>query len=127
MILLNFAHPLTDAQLAELATLLGKAPTVHTVAVQADRGRPLAAVARELADAAGLTPTAWQTEPLLLNPPGLASLALALAAELHGRCGYFLPVVNIRPVAGALPPRYEVAEILDAQALREAARTRRQG
>lgn len=127
MILLNFAHPLTDAQLAELAALLGNAPTVHTVAVQADRGRPLAAVARELADAAGLTPTAWQTEPLLLNPPGLASLALALAAELHGRCGYFLPVVNIRPVAGALPPRYEVAEILDAQALREAARTRRQG
>jgi hypothetical protein len=32
----------------------------------------------------------------------------------------------LRPVEGALPPRYEVAEVLNLQALRAAARKRRQ-
>lgn len=36
----------------------------------------------------------------------------------------FVPALNIRPVAGALPPRYELAEIVALQALRDAARER---
>ncbi|MEI8166777.1 MAG: CRISPR-associated protein Csx15 [Chloroflexales bacterium] len=125
MILLNYAHPLTDAQRAELVALVGEAPDVRVVTTQIDRGAPLAQTAAALADAAGLSPVEWQTTPLLLNPPGLAPLALALLAELHGRCGYFLPALNMRPVAGAMPPRYEVAEVLNLQAIREVARTRR--
>jgi hypothetical protein len=39
--------------------------------------------------------------------------------------GYFPPVVRLRPVAGSLPPRYEVAEILNLQAIRDEARKRR--
>jgi len=123
-ILLNFAHPLTDEQLAQIAALLGDLPEVRTIAVHIDRSRPIAEVAVELAAAADLSPAEWQTRPLLVNPPGLAPLALALMAELHGRCGYFPPVLNIRPVADALP-RYEVAEIVNLQALRDAARKRR--
>ncbi len=52
-------------------------------------------------------------------------LALALIAELHGRCGYFPPILNIRPAPGALPPSYDVAEIVNLQALRDTARGRR--
>jgi len=48
-----------------------------------------------------------------------------LLAELHGRMGYFPPIVRLRPVPNALPPRFEVAEIINLQAVREAARTRR--
>ncbi|MGI8588290.1 MAG: CRISPR-associated protein Csx15 [Chloroflexia bacterium] len=125
MLLLNFAHPLTDEQLAQAEALLGERPDVRTVPTHADRARPTADVARELADGAALDPAEWQTLPLLVNPPGLAPLALALLAEIHGRCGYFPPVVNIRPLAGAMPPRYELAEIVNLQALRDAARTRR--
>jgi hypothetical protein len=125
ILLLNFAHPLTGAQLAQAAALLGQQPAVRNIAVQIDRGRPLADVAREMADAAQLAPDAWQTQPLLINPPGLAPLALALLAELHGRCGYFPALLNIRPVADATPPRYEVAEIVNLQALRDAARAGR--
>lgn len=62
---------------------------------------------------------------MLLNSPALALVALALQAEMHGRCRYFVPALNIRPVSGALPPRYEVAEIVALQALRDAARQRR--
>ena len=59
----------------------------------------------------GVDPEAWQTTPLVLNPPALAPLALALLAELHGRCGGFPALLNVRPVADSLPTRYEVAEL----------------
>ncbi|HEU4326773.1 MAG TPA: CRISPR-associated protein Csx15 [Roseiflexaceae bacterium] len=124
-LLLNYAHPLTPEQAAQVAALLGEAPAVRDLAVQVDRARPLAEVARELADTAGLRPEEWQTAALVLNPPALAPLALALIAELHGRCGGFPAIINVRPVAGSLPTRYEVAEILNLQALRDAGRTRR--
>lgn len=125
MILLNYAHPLTAEQLTRVATLVGQAPTVRDIAVQIDRSRMLGEVVIELAAAAGLSSVEWQTKPLLLNPPGLAPLALALLAELHGRCGYFLPILNLHPVANALPPRYDVAGIVSLQALRDMARGRR--
>ncbi len=124
-LLLNFAHPFTDEQLAQLITLLGVTPRVRDVSSHVDRSRPLAEVARELAGSAALTATEWQTIPLVINPPSLAPVALTLLAELHGRCGYFPPIVNIRPVSDVIPPRYEVAEIVNLQALRDEARRRR--
>lgn len=72
MLLLNFAHPLTDEQLAQTAALLGAQPIMRTTATTIDRGRPIAEVAIELAEAVGLTPDEWQTRPFLLNPPALA-------------------------------------------------------
>jgi len=39
--------------------------------------------------------------------------------------GYFPPVLRLKPVAGALPPRFKVAEILNLQAIRQDARARR--
>jgi hypothetical protein len=39
--------------------------------------------------------------------------------------GYFPACLRLRPVAGARPPRYEVAELLDLQAMRDAARGKR--
>lgn len=123
--MLNYGHPLTAAQVAELARLVGAVPTVRVIDVQVDRARPLEDVARDLADAAGLTGEEWQTVPLIVNPPGLAPLALALIAELHGRCGYFVPVLNVRPVDGALAPHFELAEVVNLQRLRESARVRR--
>jgi hypothetical protein len=125
MILLNFAHPLTDEQLLQVATLVGEQPMVRSIPTNMERSRPLAEVALEIVDAAGLSSTEWQTLPLLINPPGLAPLGLALIAEIHGRCGYFSPILNIRPVPDAMPPRFDVAEIVNLQALRDAARARR--
>jgi hypothetical protein len=124
-LILNFGHPLTEGHLAQCATLLRQPPQVRDLPAQTDRQRPLAEVAHDLADQVGLSSVEWQTLPLVVNPPGLAPLALALIAELHGRCGYFLPILHMRPVPEALPPRYEVAEIVNVQALRDAARTRR--
>jgi len=39
--------------------------------------------------------------------------------------GYFPPCVRLRPVKDALPPRFEVAEVLNLQAVRDGARRKR--
>lgn len=126
MLILNYSHPLTADHLAQIEALTGAAVTeVRDIPAQLDLDVPFAEHALALADAADLTPAQWQTEPLLVALPALNFAAAALLAELHGRCGYFPPVVRLKPVAGALPPRYEVAEIIDLHAIRQAARTRR--
>lgn len=126
MLLLNFTHPITPAQRAQIEDLTGQAiDRVIERMPHFDDGRPLAPQVRELVDSVGLSSQAWQTEALLINPPGLAPAALCLMAELHGRTGYFPAVVRIRPVPDAVPRQFEVAEILDLQTVRDKARTRR--
>lgn len=122
MLLLNYAHPLTDTQRLQLRALLGQEVAVRDIPVQADRQRPIRDVARDLADAAALTPAQWQELPLLINPPGLAPLAVALIAEVHGRSGHFPAVLNIRPSTSAPAPTYEVAEVVNLQDVRDQAR-----
>ena len=125
--LLNFGHPLTADQLAQTEALTGQAITrVIDLAPQFDLGLPFAPQAEGLADSAGLTPEEWQTAPLLVNPPALNLIAVTLLAHLHGRMGYFPAVVRLRPARDANPPRFEVAEIVNLHAVREAARERRQ-
>ena len=122
----NFSHPLTAAQVDAFESLSGS--TVDRVAVvptQCDLARPFAEQAAELVDAAGLTAEQWQSCRWAIVRPARAAIACLVMAEIHGRAGYFVPVVRLRPRAGAVPPVFDVAEILDAQGQREAARTRR--
>jgi len=126
MILLNFAHPLTPEQIAQIEALsYQKIERVVEFPSQVDPQQPLAPQVVAMADAAGLTPQQWQTESILINLPSLNYSAALLIAELHGRMGYFPPCLRLRPVKDALPPRFEVAELLNLQAARDAARQRR--
>ena len=126
MLLLNFSHPLSDAHLEAIRALTGD-DEVQVIAIpnQVDVQQPLAAQVTALADAAGLTPEAWQTAALLVNLPALNFSAALLLAELHGRLGYFPAILRLRPVAGSTPPRFELAEIINLQEVREQARERR--
>jgi hypothetical protein len=126
MILLNFAHPLTEDQRAQIETLTDQTiERVVDIPSQINPQQPLAPQVAALADEAGLSSAEWQTLPLLVNPPALNFSAAALLAELHGRCGYFPPCLRLRPVPDSLPRRFEVAEILDLQAVRDQARQHR--
>ena len=133
MILINFSHPLTAPQRAQIETLIGNHPEVTDNPVareiaampQFDEQQPFAPQVAALLAQVPLSPADWQSEPILVVLPSLNFIAAALLAELHGRMGYFPPVVRTRPVAGSLPRQFEVAEILDLQALREAARRAR--
>ena len=128
MLLLNFTHPLPLAQLDRLVELIGlPIAEVREHMAQFDHTRPFADQVAELVDAMRLSPQQWQTEAILVNPPALAPIVAVLIAELHGRMGYFPAIVRVRPVAGSTPPAYEVAEIINLQAVRDAARQSRRG
>ena len=127
MILLNFSHPLMPAHLRQLEALTSQAiERVIEIPSQIDPQQPLVPQVTALADHAHLSPAEWQTLPLLINLPSLNYIAAVLLADLHGRCGYFPACLRLRPVAGSVPPQYEVAEVLDLQAVRDEARGRRQ-
>lgn len=126
MIVLNFAHPMIPTHLKQVEALTGQpVERVIEVPCQIDVRQQLLPQVVALVDACGLSATEWQTLPLLVNPPSLNFVAVILLAELHGRCGYFPAHLRLRPIAGSVVPRYEVAEILDLQAVREQARGKR--
>ncbi|MCB8954065.1 MAG: hypothetical protein H6650_18835 [Ardenticatenales bacterium] len=126
MIVINFTHPLTPDQQDQLARLAGRAiAEIRNIPCQFDNAQPFAIQVAARVDAAALTPRQWQTAPILINPPAYAPAAGILIAELHGRMGYFPALIRTRPLHGSTPPQFEIAEIINLQAIRDHARTRR--
>lgn len=125
MLILNFTHPLTGEQKIQIERLV-KVPLDDTVTipVQINQAEPLEPQIIVIVDAVPLTSEEWQTRPLLINPPGYAPAAFVLLAELHGRIGHFPSLIRMRPKPGPVTT-YEVAEILNLQSVRDAARWRR--
>ena len=125
MLILNFTHPLTDEHTAHIESLAGTTiDEIRTIPVQIDQAEPLEPQIVAIVDAAQLPSHEWQTRPLLINPPGYAPAAFVLLAELHGRIGHFPSLIRLRPRHGHVTS-YEVAELLNLQSVREAARKRR--
>jgi hypothetical protein len=126
MIILNFSHPITAPQKAQIETLTGQQVS-RTIDIpsQFDQAESFPDQIRILVDSIDLTPEDWQTLPILINPPSYNFAAMTLLAELHGRMGYFPGILRIRPVPEITPPRYEVAEIINLQSVRENARRTR--
>jgi hypothetical protein len=126
MVVLNFAHPLTPNHVTQIEALTGQAvDRVVEVGAQFDVERPFAEQTEGLLAASGFTSLDWQTVPTLINLPSLNYIAALLLAELHGRMGYFPAVLRLKPAQGSSPPRFEAAEILNLQAVRDRARERR--
>lgn len=128
MILLNFAHPLTAEHRAAIEQQTGQ-PIAEVrndpTQTRIDTAAPLAPQIEQIVDGFALSPDQWQTAALLINPPGYAPAAAAVMAELHGRTGHFPAIIRMRPATGSITPQYEVAEIINLQAIRETARDRR--
>ena len=122
LLLLNFAHPLTESQKARIEELVGisleKTIDIPTLINEAE---PLEPQIASLLDAIDVSLEDWHTCHILVNPPGYAPAAFLLLAEIHGRCGHFPGFVRLRPVQGSITT-YEVAEIINLQAVRDAAR-----
>lgn len=125
MLLLNFTHPLTDDQYAQIEAFADTPiEEMRTVRVQINQEEALEPQIAAIVDSAGLSSQEWQIRPLLVNPPGYAPAAFVLLAELHGRIGHFPALVRLRPKSGPITS-YEVAELLNLQTIRDAARERR--
>ncbi len=126
MILINLSHPLSTEQRQAIERLTGQATSrlVERMA-QFEVDHPFGPQVTALVEGLELSPAEWQQAPLLVILPSLNFAAAAVLAELHGRCGYFPPMVRLRPVPNSLPPRYEVAEVMNLQAMRDKARQKR--
>jgi hypothetical protein len=126
MLILNFTHPLTLEQRAQIEALAHTSiEEVRTIPVQIDQSEPLEPQIIAIMDSVGLSSEEWQTRRLLINSPGYAPAAFVLLAELHGRIGHFPSLIRLRPLPGSTPTIYEVAELINLQAIREEARRRR--
>ena len=126
MLILNFTHPLTSEQQAQIKTLAApiSIEEIRTIPVQLNQSEPLEPQITTMIDSVGLSSEEWQTRLLLINPPGFAPAAFVLLAELHGRVGHFPSLIRLRPKSGPVTA-YEVAELLNLQSIRETARTHR--
>jgi hypothetical protein len=129
MIVVNFSHPLTPAQLSAIEALLQERIVqlveVKTYFNEVEYAALYRTGARALVGSVGLTSAQWQQERLLINLPSLNVIAALVLAELHGRMGYFPSVIRLRPVPESMPPQFEVEEILNLHAVREKARLER--
>lgn len=126
MTLINFSHPITEEQKTQIEAAIGQ-PVQHILHVPAqfDHNAPFDQQAVALVDSVGLWKSEWQTTPIIVSLPSLAVIAAATLAELHGRMGYFPAILRLRPVPNSVPPKFEVAEIINLQAVRDAARSKR--
>jgi hypothetical protein len=123
MILLNFSHPFTSEQKEQLESILGqKIERVIHLPVQFDHAAPYLPQLAQVMEKIPLSPQELQSAAIVVNLPSFNAIAALALAELHGRMGYFPPVLRLKPVEGALPPRYEVAEVMNLQAVRDDAR-----
>lgn len=126
MIVINFAHPITEQQKAQIESITGRQiEQIIDIPVQFDNAQPFEPQVLSLLDRVGLSSQEWQTLPVLVNLPSMNVITAILLAELHGRMGYFPTVLRLRPVQGSVPPQFEVAEVINLQAIRDSARTRR--
>lgn len=126
MIILNFSHPLSESQVRQIESLTPhNVEQVIDLSVQFDNDIPYEPQIRLLADRIPLDSETLQTARILVNPPALNFITAMLLAELHGRMGFFPPILRLRPEPESMPPAFEVFEIINLQHIREEARKTR--
>lgn len=123
---LNFSHPISAPQLAALSEQLdGAGVTVRDVRVQFDLEKSFVAQVTAMVDDLGITSQAWQSDPMLIVLPSLNYISAVLLAEIHGRMGRFPSIVRMKPKVGAIVTEFEIAEVINLDQVRQAARNRR--
>lgn len=125
MVLLNFGHPLTSEQVKVTGEITARdLAAIIDAAVRLDLDKPIQPQLEEVIDdIAGRVDL--ENEPYLVSLPSLNIATAVVLAMLHGQSGHFPSVLRLKPVQGTHPPRYVVAEIVDLQAIRNAARSQR--
>ena len=74
MIMINFAHPLTPKQQADIVSLCGQAiGRLIERPARFEHDQPFGAQARALVDAVDLSSTQWQQSSLLVNLPSFCA------------------------------------------------------
>lgn len=125
MLILNFSHPLTDANVGQLSQLISTSEfEIKQVKVQMQLDSGFVTQVKQIVNSIGLTPSEWQTKQIIINLPGMSPATAILLAELHGRMGYFPTIMRLSSVQTA-PPVFAVVEVIGLQDVRNEARKER--
>ena len=116
---LNMSHPLTDAQISQMVEMVDAEVQVIDIAVQLDLAQPAAEQISEIIQ--NITTINWEQDAVIVNLPGYTPAAALVLAEIHGRAGHFPSILRLKPSESAVA-RYDVAEIINLQHVRDAAR-----
>lgn len=122
ILVLNFAHPLTVQQQAQIEELSKTTiENIVTIATLINEDEFLEPQIASLIEAVDQSIQDWHKRDIFINPPGYAPAAFLLLAEIHGRIGHFPTFIRMRPIHGSVTT-YEVIELLNLQTIRDAAR-----
>jgi hypothetical protein len=114
MILLNFARPLTDEQLRQLATEFGQTIVeIKQIPTRVNLDVNLNGEVSRLIGLVGWSDQEWKEHRgnVLVKLPALADVAALLAHEVCFLAGQ-VDIVRLKPVGTAVGTHYTVAEIL---------------
>ncbi len=126
MIVLNFSHPIKTEQLKEMELLTNqKVDTLQDISIRLDNDLPFWKQVDDVISMVGYSSQEWQTNTFLIVLPSHSVIAAIVLSELHGRIGYFPCIIRQKPVSKEGPQRFEIAEIVDLQNIRNQARQTR--
>lgn len=121
--LVGFGHGFTLSQLEQITTLIGPVGEPLLIKVPTVGARDdLAVVAESVVAELRRRIPSLESRRLVVDLPGLSSLAAAVLVELHGVAGHF-PLVVRRASSG--DGHFNVVEVIDLDGLRLRARARR--
>lgn len=128
MIIINFSHPITPEQIEQIEKLYyeqyeltEKVEQVIDIPVAIQNDKPIMTQVNDLIRQfqAAITPAQGNDEVVLINLPGLAIVAAIIAVWLvdSGYFNYTPLVMRVAPVAGSLPPKFNVVELVEIEAI----------
>jgi hypothetical protein len=129
VLIVDFTHPLGNEQLSQISNQTGAhiAEVVQppVIPIHFDEDLSFEDQIRHVVDLVGITDEEWQETQILVNVPGYAPITAALIADIHGRMGHFPKIIRLKRTSSD-SSRYELAELMQLQRVRDKARARRQ-
>ncbi|HRJ76859.1 MAG TPA: CRISPR-associated protein Csx15 [Anaerolineales bacterium] len=121
--ILNFGHPLTSEQIADIEKLTGqRILNIINLSTQMDLEADIFPQVESLLDSVPQDFN-FERDPYIVNLPGLSFIAASVLACLHGHSGYFPPILRI---LGKAPHHhhgpYSVFSIIELQTFRTQSR-----
>ncbi|MEI7556914.1 CRISPR-associated protein Csx15 [Candidatus Chlorohelix sp.] len=126
MLLINFSHPISASQKEQIEKVIGQEiESMLAVPVHLDLEKPMAAQVDVVLENLGISLQSLQQQSVLIILPGFSPLAAYLLTVFHGILGYFPSIAILKPDLDSVITDFKLAEILNLQALRNNARSKR--
>jgi hypothetical protein len=115
MKVLNFAHPITESQLTELATLLYEEVEfldVVDISVQIDFRQDIKEQIDQILNNCSVE---WDAEDYVVRLPGMSFAAAMIVVEIYKRSEFFPQIIILARDETSAVPAFYVKEVVDLE------------